>query len=388
VIPYSRQSIDEEDIQAVVDVLRSDFLTQGPVVEAFERELCRYTNAKYAVACTNGTAALHLAMLALGVMHEDIVWTTPISFVASSNCALYCGAKIDFVDIDLTTFNISISALALKLEQAALMGNLPKVVVVVHFAGNPVYLKDLKQLSDKYGFKIVEDACHALGASYLGSKIGECRYSDITVFSFHPVKSITCGEGGALMTNNESFSIHARLLANHGITKDPSYFKNESHGDWYYEQQALGFNYRLSDIHAALGLSQMRKLDTFIEKRAELVAWYQDKCKSLPVTFQNVDCASDSAWHLLVVLVEKVDSREAFYDFFREKGVGVQVHYVPIYTQPYYKRLNHEVIEMSATDEFYKRCITLPLFPLIDIVEAEKVVDCVRDFYTGADFKL
>ena len=384
---YSKQSIDEDDIQAVVDVLRSDYLTQGPVVTAFENELCRYTSAKHALACTNGTSALHLAMLALDVGFEDIVWTTPISFVASANAALYCGAVIDFVDIDIASFNISMTALESKLEQAALEGQLPKVVVVVHMAGKPVDLKLLKQLSEKYRFVVIEDACHALGASYQGAKIGACHYSDITVFSFHPVKSIACGEGGAVLTNSDFIAANVRLMANHGITKDPALFTNQSHGGWYYEQQALGFNYRLSDIHAALGLSQMRKLDSFIEKRTKWADWYREKLAKLPVSFQTVEPESKSAWHLFVIVLDEHEcsekSRNALYDFLVEKGVGVQVHYIPIHMQPYYSALDIQKGALPRAEELYRKSISLPLYPEMEIRQATEVLTHITDFFSS-----
>ena len=382
-IPYSRQSIDEEDIQAVIDVLRSDFLTQGTVVSDFENELCRYTGARHAVASSSGTTALHLAMLALEVGFGDIVWTTTISFVATANAALYCGASIDFVDIDISSFNISITSLEQKLEEADRQGVLPKVLIVVHMGGNPVALEEISVLSQKYKIAVVEDACHALGASYQGNKVGMCQYSDITVFSFHPVKSITCGEGGALLTNSDFIAKKARLMANSGITKDRSLFENNAYGDWYYEQQALGYNYRMSDIHAALGLSQMLKLDSFIAKRKQWAQWYQFQCEALPITFQKVENGSESAWHLLIILVDESVSRDCLglYNYMLDNGIKVQKHYIPIYKHPIYSGFPIQKEEFYVSEDYYERTISIPVFPSLKLEQAEKVVESLKEYF-------
>ena len=382
-IPYSRQAIDEEDIQAVVDVLRSDFLTQGSVVSSFENELCRYTGARHAIASTSGTTALHLAMLALEVGSEDIVWTTTISFVATANAALYCGASIDFVDIEISSFNISLAELEQKLEEAEKSRALPKVLIIVHMGGNPVALQEISILSKKYKFVVVEDACHALGASYQGNKIGMCQYSDITVFSFHPVKSITCGEGGALLTNSDFIAKKSRLMANNGITKDPSLFENNAHGDWYYEQQALGYNYRMSDIHAALGLSQMLKLDSFIAKRKQWAQWYQFQCKALPITFQEVENGSESAWHLLIILVDESVSWSCLdlYNYMLDHGVKVQKHYIPIYKHPIYSEFTIQKDEFGVAEDYYERSISIPVFPSLKLEQAVTVVNCLKGYF-------
>lgn len=378
-IPYNKQSLDEDDIQAVVNVLRSDFLTQGPVVPAFEKALSAYVGAQHSVACINGSAALHLAMIALGIRQGDIVWTVANTFVATANCALNCGATIDFVDIDPETFNISIAALSNKLAIAEKNGTLPKVLIVVHFAGEPADLTAIKKLSEQYRFKVVEDACHALGASYGGEKVGSCKYSDITVFSFHPVKSITSGEGGALTTNNNDYAKVVRLYANNGITKESELFVNCPHGPWYYEQQTLGYNYRLSDIHAALGLSQLKKIDRFISQRKKLADRYRSLCESLPVRFQLLCPASQSAYHLLVVSLSDVVQRNELFSKFNSADIRVQVHYIPVFTQPVYSSQNLDKSQLKNSASYYSRCLSLPLFVGLSEGELDTVIKSLKE---------
>lgn len=357
-IPYGRQSIDQSDIDAVIDVLKSDFLTQGPVVPKFEQAVADYCHAKFGIAVNSGTAALHIACLALGVGPGDWVWTSPISFVASANCALYCGAQVDFVDIELDTGNMCALELANKLAIAEKEGKLPKVVIPVHFAGLPCDMKPIYELSQKYGFKIIEDACHALGARYYDEPTGNCCYSDITVFSFHPVKIITTGEGGMAMTNDPALAKTMRLLRSHGITRELKDFINEPDGPWYYEQQMLGFNYRITDIQAALGLSQMARLEEFLAKRRAIAAQYQTE---LPGPELEVLANREnrlSAWHLFVIKVP-ADRRKVLFEQLRSSGVGVNVHYIPISQQPYH------VGSCEKATSFYKQLITQPLYPAL-----------------------
>ncbi|MDM5150414.1 UDP-4-amino-4,6-dideoxy-N-acetyl-beta-L-altrosamine transaminase [Aeromonas salmonicida] len=360
-IPYGRQSISEADIEAVVEVLRSDFLTQGPVVPRFEQAVADYCGARFGVAVNSGTAALHIACLALGVGQGDWVWTSPISFVASANCALYCGAQVDFVDIEPDTGNMCALELERKLIVAKAQGRLPEVVIPVHFAGLPCDMKEIHRLGREYGFRIIEDACHALGARYHGEPTGNGRYSDITVFSFHPVKIITTGEGGMAMTNDPALAKTMRMLRSHGITREPEDFINEPDGPWYYEQQMLGFNYRMTDIQAALGLSQMSNLDAWIAKRSEIARRYFETLapELLPRYFSP---ERRSAFHLYVHHVAP-EHRQKVFQRLRENGVGANVHYMPIYKQPWYYRYDFK--PLNNTNEFYQRKFTLPLFPTL-----------------------
>ena len=360
-ISYGKQSINQDDIDAVVDVLKSDFLTQGPKVVEFENDLANYCEAKYAKAVNNGTAALHLAYLAIGLEQGDIVWTTPNTFVATANAALYCGATVDFVDIDPKTYNLSIDYLKEKLIQAKKDNKLPKLVVPVHFAGQSCEMKAIWKLSKEYGFKVIEDASHALGGEYLNNKVGNCEYSDMAVFSFHPVKMITTGEGGAITTNNEKLNEKIELLRSHGITKDATKFDNQSDGDWYYEQRALGFNYRLTDIQAALGISQLKRLDSFVSRRREIVKQYFDKLDNSMLPYQHPD--SNSSWHLFVIQTE---DRKATYKQLKTQGIMTQVHYIPVTSQPFYNRK-----KLKNSDDFYRHCLSLPIY--VDLTDEEQL---------------
>ena len=364
-ISYGKQSINQDDIDAVVDVLKSDFLTQGPKVVEFENDLANYCEAKYAKAVNNGTAALHLAYLAIGLEQGDIVWTTPNTFVATANAALYCGATVDFVDIDPKTYNLSIDYLKEKLIQAKKDNKLPKLVVPVHFAGQSCEMKAIWKLSKEYGFKVIEDASHALGGEYLNNKVGNCEYSDMAVFSFHPVKMITTGEGGAITTNNEKLNEKIELLRSHGITKDATKFDNQSDGDWYYEQRALGFNYRLTDIQAALGISQLKRLDSFVARRREIVKQYFDKLDNSMLPYQHPD--SNSSWHLFVIQTE---DRKATYKQLKTQGIMTQVHYIPVTSQPFY---NRKKLKNSA--DFYRHCLSLPIYADLNNTEQNKVIN-------------
>lgn len=360
-IPYGRQSISQADIDAVVEVLKSDFLTQGPVVPRFEQAVADYCGAKFGVAVNSGTAALHIACLALGVGHGDWVWTSPISFVASANCALYCGAQVDFVDIEPDTGNMCAVELERKLIAAKAEGKLPKVVIPVHFAGLPCDMKEIHRLGQEYGFRIIEDACHALGARYHDEPTGNGRYSDITVFSFHPVKIITTGEGGMAMTNDPALAKTMRMLRSHGITREPEDFINEPDGPWYYEQQMLGFNYRMTDIQAALGLSQMLKLDEFLTQRKIIEHKYQQEIDTSHASFLVKLNDRESARHLMIILVNK-KKRDFLYSHLNKNGIGINVHYIPIYLQPYYKEKYEPLVNAS---KFYSTCMTIPMFPVL-----------------------
>ncbi|HEH9414366.1 UDP-4-amino-4,6-dideoxy-N-acetyl-beta-L-altrosamine transaminase [Aeromonas salmonicida] len=363
-IPYGRQSISEADIEAVVEVLRSDFLTQGPVVPRFEQAVADYCGARFGVAVNSGTAALHIACLALGVGPGDWVWTSPISFVASANCALYCGAQVDFVDIEPDTGNMCALELERKLIVAKAEGRLPKVVIPVHFAGLPCDMKEIYRLGREYGFRIIEDACHALGARYHGEPTGNGRYSDITVFSFHPVKIITTGEGGMAMTNDPALAKTMRMLRSHGITREPEDFINEPDGPWYYEQQMLGFNYRMTDIQAALGLSQMGQLELFLAKRRQIAACYQAELPRLGLDILANREERESAWHLFIIKVPATQRRELF-ERLRMCEIGVNVHYTPIPAQPFHAQEQRNNDSLTQASNFSSALISIPLFPAL-----------------------
>ncbi|WP_429181063.1 UDP-4-amino-4,6-dideoxy-N-acetyl-beta-L-altrosamine transaminase [Aeromonas salmonicida] len=369
-IPYGRQSISQADIDAVVEVLKSDFLTQGPVVPRFEQAVADYCGAQFGVAVNSGTAALHIACLALGVGPGDLVWTSPISFVASANCALYCGAQVDFVDIEADTGNMCALDLERKLIAAKAEGTLPRVVIPVHFAGLPCDMKEIHRLGQEYGFRIIEDACHALGARYHDEPTGNGRYSDITVLSFHPVKIITTGEGGMAMTNDPALAKTMRMLRSHGVTREPEDFINEPDGSWYYEQQMLGFNYRMTDIQAALGVSQMVRLEEFLTKRRTIAARYQAKLPSLGLEILANREGRISAWHLFVIKIP-ADDRKVFFEQLRSAGLGVNVHYMPIYFQPFQRMA---LKKHPTSEKFYQQCISIPLYP--DLTGQQDKVIC------------
>lgn len=364
-IPYGRQDINETDIQAVVNVLRSDFLTQGPAVPAFEGAVCEFVGAQYSIATSNATAALHLACLALEVGSGDIVWTSAITFVASANCALYCGAKVDFVDIELDSFNMSEQALRRKLEQARITGLLPKVLIPVHMGGQSCNMATFYELSKEYGFAIIEDASHAIGGGYKNKKIGSCQYSDITVFSFHPVKIITTGEGGMAVTNNTDLAKRMQLLRSHGITRDESEMTNIPDGPWYYEQIDLGFNYRMTDLQAALGLSQMSRLHDFVVRRNAIAHRYDQLLKGVPVLSPMISEDAYSAYHLYVIQLNLDKIASSHIDIFnglRSAGIGVNLHYIPVYLQPYYQSLGFSKGYCPNAEKYYSRAISLPMY--------------------------
>jgi UDP-4-amino-4,6-dideoxy-N-acetyl-beta-L-altrosamine transaminase len=363
-IPYGRQEIDELDKQAVLDVLDSDFLTQGPQVPAFEQELSRRVGAAHSVAMNSATSALHAACLALGVGPSDTVWTSAISFVASANCGIYCGAEIEFVDVVKNTGNMSIPDLRRRLEAAEPLGKLPKVLIPVHFAGQPVNMPAIAELGKKYGFKIIEDASHALGATYGGEPVGSCLYSDITVFSFHPVKMITTGEGGAATTNSPEIYARLQRIRSHGITRDPNAIQIPFEGDWFYDQIEIGFNYRMTDLYAALGRPQLKKLDDFIERRQMVAEQYSSLFENSKNGILDQDPRGMSSWHLFVTLIADPSQRKIIFDKLRQEGILVNVHYRPIYRQSFYARMEkYDPSDFPGAEFYYARAISLPIFP-------------------------
>jgi len=381
-IPYGRQNINQEDIDSVVEVLQSDFLTQGPVVPAFEKAIASYCGVENSVTVNSATSALHIACLALGVGNGDVVWTTPITFVASANCALYCGATIDFVDIDPLTYNLNVECLREKLVQAEKYGNLPKVVIPVHMCGQPCEMENIYALSQQYGFKIIEDASHAIGGKYRNEPIGNCRFSDITIFSFHPVKIITTGEGGMALTNNEALAERMKLLRSHGITRDTEKMIYESHGPWYYEQIDLGFNYRMTDIQAALGYSQIKRLDQFVSKRHEIANKYDGSFTNLPVVTPWQHHENYSGFHLYVIRLKLTEIKKTHREVFeglRNKGIGVNLHYIPIYRQPYYNNLGFQEGYCPEAEEYYKEALSLPMYPAMTEQNQEQVVTALEE---------
>lgn len=380
-IYYGKQSINEADIKAVVDVLQSDFLTQGPVLERFEKKVAEYCGAKYAVAVTNATSALHIACRAAGLGEGDVLWTSPITFTASANCGRYCGADVDFVDIDANTYNMSVDELEKKLQQANDNGRLPKIVVPVHLAGQSCDMKRIHELSLEYGFTILEDASHAIGADYLGKKVGSCAYSDMAVFSFHPVKIITTGEGGMVLTNNEELYKKLCLYRSHGITRDVSLMPHKADGPWYYQQIDLGYNYRMTEIQAALGISQMDRLDEFVNQRCYLVKRYNQLLQDLPVVIPQVLEGANPSWHLYMVRVDfskaKLDKVQFFAEM-KKRGIVLNLHYIPVHTQPYYQKLGFKQGDFPKSEKYYEEVFTLPLYYDLVDVQQDFIVDELR----------
>lgn len=379
-IPYGRQSISDADIEAVVAVLKSDYLTQGQAVPAFEQGLADYCQVPHVVACSNGTTALHLACAVLDIGAQDTVWVSAVSFVASANCVRYYNANVDFVDVDPATGNLDVVALDKKLQQAMRTHSLPKALIAVHLAGQPCDLEEIGALCRQYGIILIEDACHALGAHYQGSPIGSCRHSDMTVFSFHPVKPITTAEGGAVTTRDQVLADKLRLYRSHGITRDPQALLMPSPGEWYYEQQLLGFNYRLTDIQAALGLSQLSRLDQFITQRRELARRYDALLSPLPVQPLQQSNNRQSGYHLYVI---QVAERDQVFARLRAAGIGVNVHYIPIPAQPYYRGLGHDPADYPGAQAYYQGAISLPLFPALTLSEQQQVVDALEQALCG-----
>ncbi|GDY27926.1 UDP-4-amino-4,6-dideoxy-N-acetyl-beta-L-altrosami ne transaminase [Agarivorans sp. Toyoura001] len=378
-IPYGRQQISQQDIDTVVEVLGSDYLTQGPKVPAFEQALCDYTGASYALATNSATSALHLACRALGVEAGDTVWTSPITFVASANCALYCGAAVDFVDIDPISYNLCPIALKTKLEQSAIDGTIPKVLIVIHMCGQPCDMKAIYALSQQYDFRIIEDASHAIGGTYLEHPLGNCRFSDITVFSFHPVKIITTGEGGAALTNSLELSTKMALLRSHGVTRDPALMTKEPDGPWFYQQLDLGFNYRITELQGALGLSQLKRVDQWVAKRAELANRYDELLTPLPVISPKQHTNGISARHLYVIQLSQPEKRLAVFNKMQAADIGVNVHYIPVHTQPHYQALGHKLGDYPNAEHYYKAALSLPLFPALTDEEQKFVVSTLAE---------
>ncbi len=376
-IPYGKQDINQADIESVIDVLKSDFLTQGPQVPLFEKTVSDYCGAEYGVAVNSATSALHIACLSLGLMKGDWLWTSPNSFVASANCGLYCGAKVDFVDIDQHTYNLSVTELEKKLIQAKHDNKLPKIVIPVHFSGQSCDMKKIHSLSLEYGFKVIEDASHAIGGKYLGKPIGSCRYSDITVFSFHPVKIITTAEGGLATTNNEELAERMQLFRSHGVTRNPSLMTKPPEGSWYYQQVDLGFNYRMTELQAALGISQMQRLDDFVAKRHFIQERYDVLLNGLPIIKPYQDKGRYSALHLYpvqIILESITKSRKQVFNELKCKNIGVNIHYIPIHTQPYYQKFGFKMGDFPNSEKFYSRSISLPLHPNITKEQQDKIV--------------
>lgn len=378
-IPYGRQTIDEDDLASVLKVLESDWLTQGPTVQNFEEKVSEYSDARYAVATNSATSALHVACKALELGAGDILWTSPNTFVASANCALYCGAKVDFVDICPVTFNMCSKALSEKLIQAKKLGKLPKIVIPVHFGGQPCDMEAIKRLSIEYKFKIIEDASHALGARYKGQAVGAGNYSDITVFSFHPVKMITTGEGGMALTSSKTLRDKMLRDRTHGVVRDPKLFTKFNEDEiWGFQQQDLGFNYRMSDIHAALGISQLKKLDQFIHRRTQIADIYNQAFKGSFVVPQEITKDVISSYHLYVVRLKLDNSsknQQQVYTGLREQGVGVNLHYIPVYRHPYYRRLGFPERYCNEAESYFRETLSLPIYPNLTLKQQEKIIE-------------
>lgn len=383
-IPYGRQDITAEDIDAVVNVLKSDFLTQGPAVPTFEKSVTERVGARFGVAVNSATSALHIACLALDLGIGDELWTVPNTFVASANCALYCGATVDFVDIDPRTWNISVPQLRNKLIESAARNRLPKVIVPVHFGGQPTAQEEIHDLARRYGVRIIEDASHSIGGARHGESVGNCRWSDITVLSFHPVKIVTSGEGGMALTNDAGLAQRMAMLRTHGITRDPALLEGDGNSanppGWYYEQQMLGFNYRMTDIHAALGSSQLQRVDAYVERRNALARRYDALLAGLPLQLPRIEAGNLSAFHLYVVRVQSTArSHRDIYDGMRQRGVGVNLHYTPVHLQPYYRKLGFRAGQFLEAESYARQAITLPLFATMTEQQQDAVVAALKD---------
>jgi len=385
-IPYGKQEITQQDIDAVINVLKSDFLTQGPQVPAFEKSLTDFTGAKHALAVNSATSALHIACLALGLGKGDVLWTTPITFVASSNCGLYCGATVDFVDIDTATYNLCPIKLEEKLIVAKVEGKLPKILVAVHLCGQPCDMKAISKLAKEYNFKVIEDASHAIGGSYYDTPIGMCQYSDITVFSFHPVKIVTTAEGGAALTNDQRLATKMNLFRSHGVTRDPNLMVGESDGGWYYQQVELGYNYRMTELQAALGVSQMTRLSDFVAARHELANRYNEMLANFPITLPYQLPETYSGLHLYVIRLQLnkiTKTHKQVFDELRANGIGVNLHYIPVHTQPYYQSLGFKVGDFPAAEHYYQEAISLPMFHLMSKEQQYEVVVTLSEILQG-----
>ena len=378
-IPYGRQEITQADIDQVTEVLKSDFLTQGPQVPLFEKEIANYCGSKHAIAVNSSTSALHIACLSLGLGEGDWLWTSPITFVASANCGVYCGANIDFVDIDPFTYNLCPKALEAKLIEAKNNNRLPKIVVPVHLCGQSCDMRSIYDLSKKYGFKIIEDASHAVGGKYLGKPVGSCEYSDIAVFSFHPVKIITTGEGGMAMTNDSEIAKKMSVLRTHGITRDPNQMTKKPDGDWYYQQIELGHNYRITDIQAALGISQFKRINDIVSKRHLFAKRYNKLLSDLPIQLPYQDDLAYSAFHLYVILLNDSRNHKKVFDGLRKRDIGVNLHYIPVYRHPYYSKTITSYKEYPESEKYYSSAISIPLYPSMSESDQDEVIDAIKD---------
>ena len=385
-IPYGRQDISQQDINVVLEVLQSDFLTQGPKVPAFEQTIAKHVNAKHALAVNSATSALHIACLALGLGQGDWLWTTPITFVASANCGLYCGAQVDFVDIDPATYNLCPKALEVKLIEAERNGKLPKVLVAVHLCGQPCDMQAIHALAQKYNFSVIEDASHAIGGKYQNEFIGNCHYSDITVFSFHPVKIITTAEGGMALTNDDLLAEKMNLYRSHGITRDPSLMTHDPDGPWYYQQVELGYNYRMTELQAALGISQMQRLDKFVAQRHVLAQCYNDLLSDLPLTLPWQHPDSYSGLHLYVIRLRLDQINKTHLQVFeelREAGIGVNLHYIPVHLQPYYQKMGFNKGDLPQAELYYDEAISLPMFSTLTKDQQDEVAQVLKRILLG-----
>lgn len=383
-IPYGRQDVTQDDIDAVVEVLKSNFLTQGPEVERFERAFADAVSAGHAVASNSATSALHLAYLALDVGPGDVVWTSPITFVATANAARMCGADVGFVDVDPDTQCMNIDVLRRKLIDARASGTLPKLVVPVHFTGRSCDMASIAALAKEYGFRVIEDAAHAVGAAFQSQPVGACEFSDIAVFSFHPVKIVTTAEGGMATTNDPELASRMAILRTHGVTRDPATIKSPSPGDWYYEQHELGFNYRMTDMQAALGRSQLTRLSSYIQRRRDIARRYDKMLAGLPINRPPIDTNDLSSWHLYVIrLTDAAPPRAEVFAELRKRGIGVQIHYIPVHTQPYYSDLGFASGDMPASEDYYERAISLPMFPTLNDEDQDTVVGTLEDILIG-----
>ena len=380
-IPYGKQEITQADIDAVVEVLKSDFLTQGPMVPKFEQTVASHVGAKHALAVNSATSALHIACLALGLGKGDWLWTSPVTFVASANCGLYSGAEVDFVDIDPQTYNLCPNALEAKLEQAKKDNRLPKVVVAVHLCGQPCDMEAIAVLAQEYGFKVIEDASHAIGGKYKDGFIGSGGYSDITVFSFHPVKIVTTAEGGMALTNDDGLAERMNLLRSHGITRDPDLMTHKPDGPWYYQQVDLGFNYRMTDLQAALGVSQMQRLDDFVSRRHELAKRYDRLLADLPLTLPWQHPDSYSGLHLYVIRLQLDNINQSHREVFealKQQGIGVNLHYIPVHTHPYFSQMGFKEDDFPQSMAYYREAISLPMFHGLTYEQQDTVIECLK----------
>ncbi len=380
-IPYGKQYISEDDVSSVVKILKSDYLTQGDQVPKFEKSLSNFLKVKYSIAVNSGTSALHIACLALGLSKGDYLWTSPISFVASANCGRYCNAEIDFVDIDLETGLLDVNLLSEKLTQAELKGKLPKIIVCVHLGGTSCDMKAIKKLSEKFGFKIIEDASHSLGGTYYEGKVGDCKYSDICVFSFHPVKIITTAEGGLATTNSKELAEKMKLLRTHYITKDQSKFELTNFGNWSYEQQGLGFNYRMNDMQAALGISQLKRISSIIEERNKILDSYKNCINDPNISFLKIGKNIKSSVHLVIIILNNISeaNHKLVFNEMRKRNIGVQLHYSPIHLQPYYRKLGFKEGDYPISEEYARKALSLPVFEGLEDYHQKYVIKSILD---------